>query len=249
MMTVLVGFLIACGVGLTGVGAGAVTAPVLILFFGLPAATSVGTALAFAAVIKFAVAPLYFWRRQVNLRVLLLLTAGGIPGVLAGVLLVGALNARRYERTLLVAVGGTIALMALYSLYRSIQRNRPPVSRDRSNWLPLIAVAIGTEVGFSSAGAGALGSLVLLNLTLLTPAQVVGTDMLFGLVVSLVGGGFHVFNNQYDPAVLPKLLIGGVAGAYVGATLSAKLPARPLRIGLSIVLVGLGVQLCLRGIF
>src|ERR1041384_515371 len=105
-MTFLVGFVIACGVGLTGVGAGAVTAPVLILFFGLPAATSVGTSLAFAAVIKFAVAPMYLFRRQVNLRVLLLLAAGGIPGVLVGVLVVGAMNARRYERTLMVLVGG-----------------------------------------------------------------------------------------------------------------------------------------------
>src|ERR1051326_2413204 len=238
-MTFLVGFVIACGVGLTGVGAGAVTAPVLILFFGLPAATSVGTALAFAAVIKFSVAPMYLFRRQVNPRTLWLLVTGGIPGVLCGVLLVGELNARKYERTLFVLVGGTIALMALYSLYRSLQKNRPPVGRDRSGWLPLIALGIGTEVGFSSAGAGALGSLALLNLTTLTPAQVVGTDMLFGLVVSIIGGGFHVFGGHYDSSLLPKLLVGGVAGAFVGANLSAILPARPLRIALSLCLVAL----------
>jgi uncharacterized membrane protein YfcA len=248
-MTFLVGFVIACGVGLTGVGAGAVTAPVLILFFGLPAATSVGTALAFAAVIKLAVAPMYLLRKQVNLRILTLLASGGIPGVLIGVLLVSELNARRYERTLLVLVGGTIVLMALYSLYRSIQKNRPAAGRDHSKWLPPIALGIGTEVGFSSAGAGALGSLVLLNLTTLTPAQVVGTDMLFGLVVSIIGGGFHVFGGHYDSALLPKLLIGGVAGAFVGANLSTILPARPLRIALSLCLVGLGVQLCCRGVF
>jgi uncharacterized protein len=248
-MAFLMGFVIACGVGLTGVGAGAVTAPVLILFFGLPAATSVGTALAFAAVIKFAVAPMYLARRQVNRRILLLLAAGGIPGVLAGVLLVSALNARRYERTQLVLVGGTIALMAIYSLSRSLQKTRPAVGRDRSGWLPLIALGIGTEVGFSSAGAGALGSLALLNLTTLTPAQVVGTDVLFGLVVSIIGGGFHVFGGHYDAALLPKLLIGGVAGAFLGANLSAVLPARPLRIALCLCLVGLGVQLCWRGVF
>jgi uncharacterized membrane protein YfcA len=53
-MIFLVGFLIALGVGLTGVGAGAVTAPVLILFFGIAPAESVGTALVFAAMIKLA---------------------------------------------------------------------------------------------------------------------------------------------------------------------------------------------------
>ena len=31
--------------------------------------------------------------------------------------------------------------------------------QDRSGWLPLIALGIGSEVGFSLAGAGALGQL------------------------------------------------------------------------------------------
>ena len=247
-MTFVVGFLIAFIVGLTGVGAGAITAPVLILFFNLPAAVSVGTALTFAAVIKFAVAPMYFLRRQVDLKILLLLCIGGIPGVLGGSMIVSALDARRYEKTMLLLVGSTVALMATYSLYRTLRQNVIAGSRDRSKWLPAIALAIGVEVGFSAAGAGALGSLALLTLTKLVPAQVVGTDMMFGLVVSVVGGGVHVFEGHYDPALLPKLLIGGVAGALVGANLSSKLKARPLRVALSIFLIFLGLQLCYRGL-
>jgi uncharacterized membrane protein YfcA len=247
-MTFVVGFIIALAVGLTGVGAGSVTAPVLILFFGLAPAESVGTALIFAAVIKLAVAPMYLWRRQVDRRILTLLCVGGIPGVLAGVLLVAALNVKRYENTLIMLVGASVASIALYSLYRSMRKDLPPVSRDRSNWLPWIAGGIGAEVGFSSAGAGALGSLALLNLTKLTPAQVVGTDMLFGLVVSVIGGGFHLTAGHYDSALLTKLLVGGVAGAIAGANLSALLPARPLRIALSVCLSLLGAELCWRGL-
>ena len=52
MTEILVGFLIAAGVGLTGVGAGSLLAPVLMLFFKVPPAEAVGTALAFSAVIK-----------------------------------------------------------------------------------------------------------------------------------------------------------------------------------------------------
>ena len=247
-MTFVVGFIIALAVGLTGVGAGSVTAPVLILFFGLAPAESVGTALIFAAVIKLAVAPMYLLRRQVDRRVLTLLCVGGIPGVLAGVLLVAALNVKRYENTLIMLVGASVASIAMYSLYRSVRKDLPPVSRDRSNWLPWIAGGIGAEVGFSSAGAGALGSLALLNLTKLTPAQVVGTDMLFGLVVSVIGGGFHLTAGHYDAALLTKLLVGGVAGAIAGANLSAVLPARPLRIALSVCLSLLGAELCWRGL-
>jgi uncharacterized protein len=248
-MVSIVGFLIALGVGLTGVGAGAVTAPVLILFFGMAPAESVGTSLAFAAVIKLAVAPVYLLRGQVRVNSLLKLCLGGIPGVLAGVYIVSELNAKRHESTLLVLVGMTVATLALYSLWRALQKNVAPVGKDRSKWLPWIAAGIGAEVGISSAGAGALGSLALLNLTTLSPSEVVGTDMLFGLAVAVIGGGFHVSAGHYDSAILIKLLIGGVAGVIVGANLVSVLPARALRIGLAICLSCLGLQLLYRGMF
>jgi uncharacterized membrane protein YfcA len=247
-MTFLVGFLIALAVGLTGVGAGSVTAPILILFFGLAPAEGVGTALAFAAVIKLAVAPLYLYRKQVDLRILLLLCIGGIPGVVAGVTVVDRLDVKRYENALIVLIGATIVSLALYNLYGTIRRPSQTVGRDRRGWLPWIAAGIGAEVGFSSAGAGALGSLCLLNLTTLSPAQVIGTDMLFGLVISLIGGGFHVSAGHFNAAILVKLLAGGIGGAFVGANLSSILPARPLRVALSLCLSALGTQLCLKGL-
>jgi uncharacterized membrane protein YfcA len=243
-MEFLLGFLIAAAVGLTGVGAGTITAPVLILFFHLSAANSVGTALAFAAIIKLVVLPVYLRRKQVGFHVLLLLCAGGIPGVLAGVYLISQLNARKHESVLFSILGVTILIMALFNLYRVMREHSRDSVADRSRWLPPIAAVIGAEVGFSSAGAGALGSLALLSLTTLTPAQVVGTDMVFGLIVSVVGGGFHFFAGRYEAAILTKLIIGGIAGALVGANLSSILPARPLRMALSVWLASVGAQLC-----
>ncbi len=248
-MPFLVGFLIALAVGLTGVGAGSITAPILILFFAISPADSVGTALIFAAVIKLVVAPMYLWRQQVSFRVMLLLCLGGLPGVLVGVYLIGALNGRHYEQTLFVLLGTTIAAMALYSLYRTLWKSGPGKHADRHGWLPLIAAGIGTEVGFSSAGAGALGSLALLNLTSLTPAEVIGTDMLFGLVLSLAGGSINLTAGHYSAALLWKLIAGGIAGVLIGANLSAILPARPLRVGLALWLSVIGAQLAWKGLF
>jgi uncharacterized membrane protein YfcA len=244
----LLGFLIAAAVGLTGVGAGTITAPVLILFFHLTAAESVGTALTFAAVIKLVVLPVYLRRKQVGFRILLLLCAGGVPGVLGGYYLISLLNARKHESVLFSILGATILIMALFNLYRGLRAHSGDNARDRSHWLPPIAALIGAEVGFSSAGAGALGSLALLNLTTLTPAQVVGTDMVFGVVVSIIGGGFHFFAGHYHAAILTKLLIGGVAGALVGANLSAIVPSRPLRFALSVWLATVGAQLCWKAV-
>lgn len=248
-MVFLVGFVIALAVGLTGVGAGSITAPVLILFFAASPAEAVGTALIFAAAIKLIVAPMYLIRRQVDARVLTMLSIGGVPGVLLGVYLIGALNVRHYERALFVILGTTIAAMALYNLYRVARKSKLAKRSERYRWLPLIGLGIGSEVGFSSAGAGALGSLALLNLTSLTPAQVVGTDMLFGLAVSLLGGGLNLTSGHYADALLWKLIAGGIAGVLMGANLSAVLPARPLRVALSLWLSFIGVQLAWRGVF
>ncbi len=245
-MEYVIGFAIALVVGLTGVGAGSITAPVLMLFFGLSPVDSVGTALVFAAVIKVAVVPIYLARRQVNYRILALLCAGGIPGVIAGFYLLGLLDARKQQSTLFLLLGLTIVIMALMNVIKSLREVHPKAGKDRSGWIPAIAAAIGTEVGFSSAGAGALGSVVLLSLTMMPAAQVVGTDMAFGLVTSVIGGGFHFGAGHYQAGLLIKLIVGGLAGALVGASLSSIVPARALRVALSAWLVIVGAQLCWR---
>jgi uncharacterized protein len=148
-----------------------------------------------------------------------------------------------------VILGTTIATMAIYSLYRTLKKRKVLQHGERAVWLPFIGLGIGAEVGFSSAGAGALGSLALLNLTLLTPAQVVGTDMLFGLVVSVIGGGLNLTAGHYASGILWKLITGGIAGVLIGANLSASLPARPLRVALSLWLSVVGLQLAWRGVF
>lgn len=243
-MEFVLGFLIACAVGLTGVGAGSITAPVLILFFHLKPAVAVGTALSFSAAIKFAVLPLYLRRRQVDYRILRLLCLGGIPGVLIGVGLLSQMDMRKHESGIFLVIGTTIFIVSMGSLYRTIRNRMTTAHGDHARWLPPIAALIGGEVGFSSAGAGALGALVLLNLTKLTAAQVVGTDMVFGFTVSLIGGGLHLVAGQYDKLILIKLVSGGIVGALSGAMLSSVIPPRPLRLALSVWLAILGLQLC-----
>jgi uncharacterized membrane protein YfcA len=146
---------------------------------------------------------------------------------------------------MMAILGFTIMLIALVNLCRFAPQPR----RDRSRWLPAIAFPIGAEVGFSSAGSGALGALALMSLTQLEAAAVVGTDLMFGLALSLVGGGIHAALGSYNAAVLVKLLIGGIAGAFTGVALASRVPARQLRFALLVVMVLLGAQLGVKGLF
>lgn len=247
-MQYVVGFLIATAVGLTGVGAGSITAPILILFFHLKPAVAVGTALTFAAVIKFAVLPIYLRRQQVNYRVLLLLCAGGIPGVVIGIQVLRHMSLEDHEHGIFLVLGITIIFLSLVNLYRSVRRRLRTGSADRFQWLPPIAALIGAEVGVSSAGAGALGAVVLMTFTQLTPALVVGTDMVFGLTISTIGSGLHFFIGHYDMQALIRLCAGGIVGAVCGALLSSRLPSRALQMVLFICLIGLGLQLCIKAL-
>lgn len=240
-MTYLLGFVIAVAIGLTGVGAGTLTTPLLILAVGLPARIAVGTALIFGAVVKIITSPVYMARRQVDWRTLRIMLAGGVPGVLIGVSVLRGVNGK----IITGVIGLTIVAVAIFNLFRPTTENR----RDRTKWLTLIALPIGTEVGFSSAGAGALGALSLLSMTKLSAAAVVGTDLVFGLVLSLIGGGVNAAMGNLDGAVLLQLLAGGVPGAILGAYLAGKVPSKPMRMGLSGAMALLGANLFYKGFF
>jgi len=193
---VLLGFGIALAISLTGVGAGSMTTPLLILLLGVSPATAVGTALTFGAIVKIASVPVYAMRRQVNFRILRLLLAGGVPGVLVGSLLLNGLKRGSYSGILYGVLGALIVSTALFRLYRVFRPNADAGKRDRPGLLWSLAIPIGAEVGFSSAGAGALGSLLLLSFTKLTAAEVVGTDLCFGLGLSAIGGFIQVSADE-----------------------------------------------------
>src|SRR5262249_39081742 len=106
---------------------------------------------------------------------------------------------------------------------------------------------IGVESGFSSAGAGALGTVLLLNYSEMTPAQVVGTDLLFGLVLAVVGSAFHWSFGSISMPILFQLLLGGVPGVVFGCLLARKVSANKLKTAVAMVALFAGVQLVWTG--
>jgi hypothetical protein len=242
-MGVLLGFAIAVAISLTGVGAGTVTTPLLILFLHVSPAAAVGTALIFSALVKIASVPFYAARRQVNVRVLKFLLLGGLPGVIFGALFLDRAKSSPHQNVLYTFLGVFIVITALVRLYRVFRPASNRIPKDRSRLLPWFAIPIGAEVGFSSAGAGALGSLLLLGMTPLTAAEVIGTDLCFGLGLSIAGGAIHFGAGNYDLGLLTNLSIGGIFGAISGSVLATHINQRPLRIGLLVVLILLGCRL------
>jgi len=242
-MEYLIGFIIAVFIALTGVGAGTITTPLLILFLNVPIATAVSTGLMFSAAVKFVLVPSQIARKQVSWRVLGYMLLGGLPGVLIGSLYLKHLDASGPKQVMNALLGGVLVLTAIWQIIFSFRPVKPDYTQpNRSRWLPFLMLPVGAEVGFSSAGAGALGSAALLSLTPLLPAQVVGTDIVFGFLLSLVGSGAHWFSHTTNPDLLKHLIIGGIFGVVFGTLLTGRIPKRALRFALWIWLLVIGIQ-------
>jgi uncharacterized membrane protein YfcA len=244
-MQYIIGFLIALFIALTGVGAGTITVPVLVLFLDVPAAVAVGIGLTFSAAVKLILVPAQIARGNVAWRTLGAMLLGGAPGVLLGALLLRKLVGAGAENTLNAILGAILVCTATWQIlysFRPMERKNEDQGkrRNRHALLGALMFPVGAEVGFSSAGAGALGSAALLSLTILEPAQVVGTDITFGLLVSLLGSGAHWISFAHWPHLLLQLVTGGVFGALLGTVLSTRVPRRPLRFALWICLLILG---------
>jgi hypothetical protein len=247
-MEILLGFGIAWVVGMTGMGGGPLAAPLLMLVLGLPPAEAVGTSLLFVSVTKFAATTVYWSQQQIDWPVFRRLAMGGVPGVLVGTWLLDRLTGHaKLQPIVLVTIGLLIALMALLSFYRSLRRQPATPVVERPHLLPWMALPIGLEVGFSSAGAGALTSLALLNTTHLPARRIVGTDLVFGLLIAALGGGIHLVAGHANLPLFWKLSLGGVAGALCGAWFASRLPASALRVALNVVMAILGQQLLWKG--
>jgi len=244
-MNFLIGFLIAAAVGLTGIGGGSFTVPALVLLAGLTAGEAVGTAFLFAGILRLIAAPFYLIGKQIHSRYLWLLLLGAVPGLFMGTWALRLLNRDPGSPYVIVILGILLAASSSVTFIRRMQN--PAFAAKNHRWLPWLALPIGVESGFSSAGAGALGTVLLLNYSEMTPAQVVGTDLLFGLVLAAIGSAFHWSFGSISMPILSQLLLGGVPGVVFGCLLARKVPANKLKTAVAMVAIFAGLQLVWSG--
>src|ERR1700693_742485 len=244
-MHYLIGFVIALAVGLTGIGGGSFTVPALVLLAGLTASEAVGTAFLFAGVLRLIAAPFYLAGKHIHARYLWLLLQGAVPGLLVGIWLLRLLSRDAGNPAVILILGVILAASSSVTFIRRVQN--PAFAEKNHRWLPWLALPIGVESGFSSAGAGALGTVLLLNYSEMTPAQVVGTDLLFGLVLAVLGSAFHWTFGSISMPILFQLLLGGIPGVVLGCLLARSVPANKLKTVVALVAIFAGLQLVWTG--
>jgi len=243
-MEVVVGLVIGFAIGASGIGGGTLMVPALVFLLGFQARTAVATALLFSTCVKILGSGVYYWHRKIDIRTLMYLLYGGLPGTIIGALLLKRAHTRGSEAWILFMVGLIVIVSAALSLLYGVTANSR--WRSRAYLLPPLSFILGIETGFSSAGAGALGTVMLFNLTELSPALVVGTNLLFGSIISATAGGIHAASCDFN--ALAWLVPGGLVGVYIGSRVSLGLSVNVLRKALLYCTILLGALLLGKGI-
>lgn len=251
------GFGVGAMVGITGVGGGALMTPILVLLFGVAPAAAVGTDLWFAALTKIVGGSMHHSKGSVDWQVLRRLCAGSLPASLATLAwlhLSG--HAQMKQGLMLTALGGVLILTAAAMIFRAWSqavgtRRRKREPEDFKRMQPALTVLAGAVLGLlvtlTSVGAGALGVVMLVYLYPLrmSPARLVGTDIVHAIPLTILAGTGHLLMGNVDLGLLGNLLVGSVPGVIVGSLLGAKVPETLLRSLIALVLVAVGLKLIL----
>src|SRR5713226_78853 len=134
----IIGLFIGVLVGLTGMGGGALLAPIMILVLKVPPVWAVGTDNAYSAVTKGLGSIVHIRQKNVNLKVALWLACGSVPATILGVGIVQYIR-KHYgdviNGVIVHAIGFTLLLVAVLLvakpfIMRRVERKNLEVQKE-----------------------------------------------------------------------------------------------------------------------
>ncbi len=258
--------------GMFGVGGGFILTP-LLFFIGIPPAVAVASAANQIAGSSFSTFLTHLQRKTVDLKMGMVLLAGGILGSLIGVQIYALL--RRYGQfelvvsLLYVVLLGTVGGLMLKESLRALRRRNDPnaglMPRKRHTWahgLPMkmrfrasqlyvsaippfvVGAIVGVLAAVMGVGGGFIMVPAMIYLIGMPTKVVVGTSVFQFLFVTGFTTVLHaVQSRSVDILLALFLLVGGVIGAQLGVSAATRLKPEQLRILLALLVVSVGLKL------
>jgi len=251
---IIAGLVVGFIVGMTGVGGGSLMTPIL-LWFGIPPSTAVGTDLLYAAITKSGGVFVHNKKKNINWTITGWLTLGSVPAALLTLWILSNLKTDIdvLNKTIKFSLGWALLFTSIAIIFKKrllvfSQKHAGDKFHSESktqNFLTVaIGVMLGTTVTLTSIGAGALGTVTLFFLYPLLPTpKLVGTEIAHAVPLTLVAGLGHASLGHMDFTVLGYLLAGSLPGIYIGSLLSGKLPDLFLRNAIAMMLFYVGFKL------
>ena len=259
--------------GMFGVGGGFLITP-LLFFIGIPPAVAVATGANQIVASSFSGVLAHLRRKTVDLRMGMVLLAGGLIGAALGLVVFNYLRALgqidllvRLSYVLFLGVIGT--LMFIESL-RAIRRSRvggrarprrkhlwvhkwPLKLRFRTSGLYISVippVLVGLSVGVLAAIMGVGGGFIMVPAMIyilgMPTKVVVGTSLFQIIFVTAFTTFMHATtNHSVDVALALMLIFGGVVGAQIGTSIGLRMKGEQLRVLLALLVIAVCAKLAL----
>ncbi|MBU8879975.1 sulfite exporter TauE/SafE family protein [Bacillus sp. FJAT-29790] len=247
VMGLFVGFL----VGLTGVGGASLLTPILMLI-GINPIVAVGTDLFYNSATKL-FGTIQHWRQKtINGRIVLYLSFGSIPGAVIAIVSLKIFDFyfQNLEQIIKHSIGYVLIFVAAAMIFQNFFSNHFKMKLEKTDPIEgkkglsvLIGFLLGFIVGLTSIGSGSLFALALLYIYRIRTSEVVGTDIAHAFALVTVAGILHAGLGHVDYLLAANLLIGSIPGVLLGSSLSAKVPAKPLRVIMAVLIFISGVKL------
>ena len=138
-------------------------------------------------------------------------------------------------RTLLLAAIVALAVLFLWRWWRSIDRDR-----HERLWPTPVQLLIGFVVNFfDTLGIGSLATTTAAFKALrMVPDERLPATMIVGLTLSVVTQALIFISQiQIDPTFLVLMIATALVGGWLGAGVVARLPRRPIQIGMGVALL------------
>jgi uncharacterized protein len=252
----IAGTIVGLIVGLTGVGGGALMAPILLIGFGMELQTVVATDLLFATITKIAAGGMHIRNQLVDWKIVKRLWLGSITATVMVVIYVQSGHLIHSPTWIMPLLGLLILVSALSLIFEKRLQARQTTWRIampaqfKTMQGPMTTVAggiLGALITMTSIGAGALGAVFLRALYPLRmqPAPLVASDTVHAIPVSLIGGLSFLVMGYTDLTMLGFLLLGSIPAALIGSSLVNRVPVRLIKLLLALILSIIGIKLML----
>jgi uncharacterized membrane protein YfcA len=245
---VAVGLVVGFMIGLTGVGSGALMAPVL-LVLGIPPSTVVGSDLMFGLLTKIVGVGSHVQRRTISWRWVWLMATGSLPGVLIGARILAHFAGA--PTVIRIWIGAVLVLTPVIALGLEIVRLRnaawvAKLQQPRPVTIALLGAAIGVTVGTTSVGSGSLVDMALVLFSPLSGALLIGTGIAHAVLFTGAGAAAHWSLGTVDVALVGQLLAGSIPGVLVGGWVARRSPPAMVRWGATTLVLLSGLALLSR---
>lgn len=255
----LAGLLVGLLVGLTGMGGGALMAPILVFLFRIDPLTAISSDVVSSLFMKPAGAAVHLYRRTADLRLVGWLCLGSMPAAFLGAMAIDRLSGLEQFNDLLLLMLGVALLLASAGLiirawFQMSRRRLPwgegpaPMSSPQVEVRPVATVLVGAlggaMVGLTSVGAGSLVIVLLLLLyPRLKPSQLVGTDLVQAIPLVASASLGHALFGSVSLGITGSVLVGAIPGTFIGAQISSRAPGGIIRRALAVLLMASGLKL------